>query len=236
MRFDPGATSHEFARPLPMKRAPPQAEGAAVLFLHGIGGAAKVWDPQIASFTRAGYRPIAIDLPGYGARPPVETMDFEELAADIEDSVAQLELDRPVLVGHSFGGMIAQTTLRRRPDGYQALILVATSPAFGDPTGDLQRRFVAARLGLLDAGKAMPELAEEIIAGIMGPAPDTEGRALAVQAMQRMAAKIPGAHYVCLPGVGHLPNLEAPRVFDAAILDFLRDAACRDRAEMKRNA
>src|SRR5215216_231430 len=86
---------HEFARPRPMKRAPPQAEGVAVLFLHGIGGAAKVWGPQIASFTRAGYRPIAIDLPGYGARPAVETMDFEELAADIEDSVARLKLERP---------------------------------------------------------------------------------------------------------------------------------------------
>src|SRR6266540_3532178 len=212
MRFDPGATSHEFARPLPMKRAPPQAEGAAVLFLHGIGGAAKVWDPQIASFTRAGYRPIAIDLPGYGARPPVETMDFEELAADIEDSVAQLELDRPVLVGHSFGGMIAQTTLRRRPDGYQALILVATSPAFGDPTGDLQRRFVAARLGLLDAGKSMPELAEEIIAGIMGPAPDTEGRALAVQAMSATPASTYRAAVNCLVRFDGRANLSHIRI------------------------
>src|SRR5262249_39320621 len=42
--------------------------------------------------------------------------------------------------------------------------------------------------------------------------------------MERMAAKIPGAHYVCLPGAGHLPNLEMPRAFDAAILDFLRHA------------
>ena len=39
-----------------------------------------------------------------------------------------------------------------------------------------------------------------------------------------MAGKIPGARYVCLPGVGHLPNLEAPAAFDAAILDFLRQA------------
>ena len=28
----------------------------------------------------------------------------------------------------------------------------------------------------------------------------------------------PGARYVCLPGVGHLPNLEAPAAFDAAVL------------------
>ena len=38
--------------------------------------------------------------------------------------------------------------------------------------------------------------------------------------VERMAGKIPGARYVCLPGVGHLPNLEAPAAFDAAILIF----------------
>ena len=39
--------------------------------------------------------------------------------------------------------------------------------------------------------------------------------------MQKMAAKIPGAQYVCLPGVGHLANMEQPAVFDAAVLAFL---------------
>jgi 3-oxoadipate enol-lactonase len=45
--------------------------------------------------------------------------------------------------------------------------------------------------------------------------------------MQRMATRIPGARYVCLAGVGHLPNLEAPRAFDAAVLDFLAHAPTR---------
>jgi 3-oxoadipate enol-lactonase len=47
------------------------------------------------------------------------------------------------------------------------------------------------------------------------------------QVMERMAGKIPGARYVCLPGVGHLPNLEAPTAFDAAILDFLHEVCAR---------
>jgi pimeloyl-ACP methyl ester carboxylesterase len=45
--------------------------------------------------------------------------------------------------------------------------------------------------------------------------------------MERMAARIPGACYVCLPGVGHLPYLEAAAAFDGAILDFLRRALNR---------
>ena len=40
--------------------------------------------------------------------------------------------------------------------------------------------------------------------------------------MQRMAAKIPGATFEILPGLGHLPNLENPAAFDAAVLGFLR--------------
>jgi pimeloyl-ACP methyl ester carboxylesterase len=48
--------------------------------------------------------------------------------------------------------------------------------------------------------------------------------------MERMAAKIPGARYVCLPGVGHLPNLEAPAAFNAAVLALLVDSPSAARA------
>src|SRR3954453_15218633 len=104
-------------------RVPSNESGVAVVFLHGIGGAARIWAPQLESFAAIGLRPIALDLPGYGARPAVERMDFEELAADVEDAIDARGLDRPVLVGHSMGGMIAQTALRRRPDGYRAAVL-----------------------------------------------------------------------------------------------------------------
>ena len=33
-----------------------------VVFLHGIGGGAKSFAPQIASFASAGYQPVALDL------------------------------------------------------------------------------------------------------------------------------------------------------------------------------
>jgi 3-oxoadipate enol-lactonase len=240
----------------------------AVLFLHGIGGAARVWAAQVQTFRTAGFAPVALDLAGYGARPPVASMTFEELAADLESSIAEHGLSRPVLIGHSMGGMVAQTALRRRSDGYRAVVLACTSPAFGNPSGEFQSKFVADRLGPLDAGKTMADLASRMVDTITAPRCDPAGRALAIEvmgrvpadtyraavrclvnfderaglagirvpvlclacekdpnappaAMERMAAKIPGAQYVCLPGIGHLPNLEAPEAFDAAILGFL---------------
>ena len=40
--------------------------------------------------------------------------------------------------------------------------------------------------------------------------------------MERMAVRIPNAVYQCLPGVGHLGNMESPPAFNAAVLDFLK--------------
>jgi hypothetical protein len=63
---------------------PEMDRGLPVVFIHGTGGGARLWAPQMTSFSAAGYRPVAPDLPGYGERPAVDHMDFEGLAADIE--------------------------------------------------------------------------------------------------------------------------------------------------------
>jgi len=251
--------------------APANPSAPAVVFIHGIGGNARIWAPQMASFAAAGFSPVALDLAGYGAREPVDRMDFDMLAADVEAQIARLGLDRPIVVGHSMGGMVAQTLLRRGPRAYRAAVLSCTSPAFGDPTGEFQKKFVADRLAPLDAGRTMAQLAPAMVAAVSGPAPDPAGRKLAIETigttsersyraavhclvgfderanlahigipvlclagehdrlappamMERMAARIPGARYVCLTHVGHLPNVEAPQAFDAAVLDFLRAA------------
>jgi len=254
-----------------MNSASVHPSAPAVVFLHGVGGSARIWAPQMASFAAAGFRPVALDMLGYGVREAVDRMDFEMLASDIEEQIAQHHLDRPVLVGHSMGGLLAQTLLRRGPRAYRAAVLSCTSPAFGDATGAFQKKFVADRLGPLDAGRTMAELAPAMVAAVSGPAADPAGRKLAIETiaatpersyraavhclvgfderanltrievptlclsgehdrlappamMERMAARIPGARYVCLKGVGHLPNVEAPHAFDGAVLDFLRAA------------
>src|SRR5262245_25888285 len=159
------------------------AEAQAILFIHGIGGAGRAWARQVASFAAAGFAPLAPDLPGYGGRPPIPSIDIEGLAEDAEALMAQHNLHRPVLVGHSMGGMIAQTMLRRRPRDYAAAGLGSTSPAFGNADGDFQRKFIADRLAPLDAGKTMAELATAMVERMLGPRPDAAARALAVEVM-----------------------------------------------------
>lgn len=158
-----------------------EAEGAdgakaAVVFIHGIGGAARIWQTQLSALSAAGYTSVALNLPGYGGRPEVKDLTFEALAADVEAIIASIGLDRVILVGHSLGGMIAQTMLRRQPDAYRAAILCCTSPAFGNASGDFQKKFVADRLGPLADGRTMAALAASIVAEIMGPKPDPIGK------------------------------------------------------------
>ena len=40
--------------------------------------------------------------------------------------------------------------------------------------------------------------------------------------MEKMAARIPGAEYLCLKDAGHIANLEKPAEFNAIVLDFLQ--------------
>ena len=160
------------------------------------------------SFSAAGYRPVAPDLPGYGERPAVDHMDFEGLAADIEAEIARLGLASPVLVGHSMGGMVAQTALRRRPNAYRAAVLACTSPAFGNRTGEFQKKFVADRLAPLDAGKTMADLARTVVAA-MGPNPDIAARALASAAIGATPERTYRAAVHCLVGFDERANLAA---------------------------
>jgi pimeloyl-ACP methyl ester carboxylesterase len=89
-----------------------------VVFIHGLWLHATSWDPWVEMFGAQGYAPIA---PGWPGDPDTvaEARETPESIADhgIDDVVehfAQIirSLDAaPILVGHSFGGMIAQKLL-----------------------------------------------------------------------------------------------------------------------------
>ena len=90
---------------------------ADVVALHG-------WARSRADFgpTLAGYHALAIDLPGFGATPAPEagwtTTQYAAWVADI-----LRELDRPVLLGHSFGGRVAVQLAARHPELTRGLVL-----------------------------------------------------------------------------------------------------------------
>ena len=153
-----------------------------LVFLHGIGGAARAWRGQL-EFFNARYRAIAWDMPGYGGSGPLQSVSIATLAAALQDFLQQAGATKPILVGHSIGGMIVQQWLTKNPDVARAVVLAQTSPAFGKTDGDWQKEFIGARLGPLDRGETMVSLAPALVRDWVGDEPDVRGLELARDCM-----------------------------------------------------
>jgi 3-oxoadipate enol-lactonase len=163
-----------------------EAKGAhdlpPLVFLHGIGGAARAWRGQLAAFGDR-YRAIAWDMPGYGGSAPLASVSIPALADALRDFLQQVGATRPVLVGHSIGGMIVQQALTHDPNIAESVVLAQTSPAFGRPDGDWQKEFLEVRLGPLDRGETMASLAPKLVADLIGDDADPAGIELACACM-----------------------------------------------------
>jgi pimeloyl-ACP methyl ester carboxylesterase len=87
-------------------------KGPVVLLLHGTYWS-RVWEPVLEDLGQAGFRPIAVDLPGFGrsaGEPTPEEATVPALARWAVRFVEALgESDKPFLLGgHDIGGGIAQ--------------------------------------------------------------------------------------------------------------------------------
>lgn len=103
-----------------------EGSGAVTLLLiHGLGSYLPAWKKTVEAL-KNDFRCVALDLPGFGRSPQVEdhySMSF--YAEVIRNLIAELELDRVVLAGHSMGGQIALTTVLDTDTPVEKLILLA---------------------------------------------------------------------------------------------------------------
>ena len=96
------------------------------MFWHALGPCASGAElvelaPRLAS---RGIAPYSVDGPGFGASPPTTEYDLESLAELLRTTIGRLALDRPVLMGHSWGGAVVTTLASLRPDETRGLVLV----------------------------------------------------------------------------------------------------------------
>jgi len=170
-----------------------------LVFLHGIGGAARAWRGQLNAFGDR-YLAIAWDMPGYGGSASLPAVSISALADALRDFLLQVGATKPILVGHSIGGMIVQQLLSKGPDVARAIVLAQTSPAFGKPDGDWQKTFIDARLGPLDRGETLASLAPSLVGELVGDDPDIGGMALARDCMAAVPEKTYRATMLALMG------------------------------------
>src|SRR5262245_6966244 len=157
-----------------------------LVLIHGIGADGRMFDPVVERLADSA-RIVVWNLPGYGGKALADPLTFPSLATALAADLEALGIGRAVLLGHSIGGMVVQELAATVPGRARALILSATTPAFGSRDGSFQRAFVQARLGPLDAGRTMAEMAAEAAPRLVGSAAVPE----AAPELARLMSKVP---------------------------------------------
>jgi pimeloyl-ACP methyl ester carboxylesterase len=98
-------------------------QGPAVMLVHGLGGNLAHWG-RVAPLLQDRYRLVAIDLPSHGASTAPAVYSFDHDLGAVDEVRQRLSLDRPALVGHSYGGMLAVSLGASRPGDYRVVVNV----------------------------------------------------------------------------------------------------------------
>lgn len=118
------------ADPVELAIAEAGAGGRPLLLLHGFTGAKEDFTHWLDDLAELGWHAVAPDQRGHGASDKPEhdaAYTFELFAADGLALLDELGWSSAVVLGHSMGGMVAQTAALRAPERFDALVLMSTS-------------------------------------------------------------------------------------------------------------
>jgi abhydrolase domain-containing protein 14 len=170
-------------------------KGRSVLLLHGARFHSGTWEElgTLDVLAKAGFRAVALDIPGFGKSPPWQPDRMKFLA----ELLPALEIGRPVIVSPSMSGDLVFPVLLEHPELLTGWVAVA--PA-GTPS-------YAPRL----TKSPVPAL---VVWG-------ERDRLFPVAQAKTLAASFAKAEVVILPGARHPAYLDQPERFHEALLDFL---------------
>lgn len=89
-------------------------QGQPILFIHGFSQCRLAWTAQLYSDLAEDFRLVAMDIRGHGSsdKPRDAYGDSRLWADDVHAVIEELELERPILVGWSYGGLIIMDYVR----------------------------------------------------------------------------------------------------------------------------
>jgi pimeloyl-ACP methyl ester carboxylesterase len=119
----------------------PQAE--PILLLHGGNQSAHSWD-LVSLHLSDRYHVLALDQRGHGDSEWNRGADYSiaAMAEDAQAFIAELGLERPIVFGHSMGGMVTLALATSRPELARALVVVDVGPQISEDGTRMIRDFV----------------------------------------------------------------------------------------------
>lgn len=140
--------------------------GPAVVLLHAFPMDSALWAGQRRALAAAGYRVVAVDLPGFGgSAAPIEPPSLDVMADEVADLMDQLGLAEAVVGGLSMGGYVVMALLRRHPGRLRGLVLADTKASADPPEAAANRLRVAADV---ESAGSTAALAEAMIPNLLG--------------------------------------------------------------------
>ena len=180
-----------------------------MVFVHGWCCDHTYFAPQFEHF-KAQHRVVSVDLRGHGeSDKPDQEYTMAGFADDLAWLCEQLEIERPVVVGHSMGGVIAFEMAARHPERVGAVVAV-DAPVV--PTQALRDQSV----GLIEGLKspAYQEVARGFVsAGLFRPTDDAERRAQVIDHMAGAPQHVMASAMECIfdcDVVASIANCKAP--------------------------
>ncbi len=202
--------------------------GPAVALLHAGVADRSMWREHLGWLTDAGYRAIAVDLPGFGAAriPEGPQAPWE----DVLQTLRELDLAQAVVVGNSFGAAVALRVAAVAPAAVSGLLLVSPPPLALDPSPELSAAWEAEEAALAD-GDVDGAVAAVVSAWVLPEAP---------AAVRERVAEMQRRAFALQEGVdaGEAPDplADRPEALEALRIPVLAVTGERDMPDFKLGA
>ena len=99
-------------------------QGEPLIILHGLFGSSDNWVTFARKLSADTSRRILVpDLRNHGQSPHHSVFSFEAMVDDLHELMEDLQLENPIIMGHSLGGKIILKSLEEAPNSYSKIII-----------------------------------------------------------------------------------------------------------------
>ncbi len=104
-------------------------QGEPLIILHGLFGSSDNWYTHAKTFATH-FKVYLVDQRNHGQSPHSDEFDFKALTLDLEEFIAEHNIEKPIILGHSMGGKTAMNFAVKNPDKLSKLVVVDIVPKY----------------------------------------------------------------------------------------------------------
>lgn len=159
--------------------------GPDLVLIHGASGSVRDFTFDLVDRLAASFRVIAIDRPGFGWSAPFEDGSggsLQQQAAILSAAARTLGAERPIVLGHSYGGAVALAWALERPEALSGVVTLAAPMHMWEGEPPLLHRISETWIGRAAINPAIfalvpTEYVRAQIAGVFAPQAQPDGYA-----------------------------------------------------------